>query len=180
MGMLAAKWLLAFACLLVALLSDGLLSATVSVALAVAALAGLAAVIMVTIIAWLPNYGLALYLRKIALAKWRAVALNRLRNLQFRLIALSAIAGLLALACLLVAIVGDAGLVPTVSAALVGAAFAGLLSCAACILFCWGPVHKAIGDLLRAESGRSGATSYLLNFASYAPLSDSPPPRSTH
>lgn len=180
MGLLAAGWLFAYACLLVALLSDGLLSVPVADAIAGTALTVLSLVITCTVAVWLPDYGLSSELRTIARAMLPAVVLCRLRRLRLRLVIFSQIVCLLALACLLVVIVGEGVLAPGASAALAGAALGGLLSSIACILFAWDPVHKAIGDLLRAKPGRSGATSYLLNFASYAPLSDSPPPRSTH
>ncbi|MBS1210294.1 MAG: hypothetical protein H6R19_2692 [Proteobacteria bacterium] len=180
MGLLAAGWLLAFACLLVALLSDGLLPVLVADALADIALAMLSLVITCAVAVWLPDFGLSRELRAIARTMRPAVMLCRLRGLRLRLVIFSQVVCLLALACLLVAILGEGVLAQSASAALACAALGGLLSSIACILFGWDPVHKVIGDLLRAKSGRSGATSYLLNFASYAPLSDSPPPRSTH
>lgn len=58
MKLAAAVWLVAFVCLLVAMLGDGLLPAQVSVVLASAALSGLALVIGSILLAWVPVHDL--------------------------------------------------------------------------------------------------------------------------
>lgn len=54
MKFVAALWLLAFVCLLIAMLGDGVLPAYVSSSLAIAALFGLGVVIVTMLIVWIP------------------------------------------------------------------------------------------------------------------------------
>jgi len=54
MKFVAALWLLAFVCLLVAMLGDGMLPAYISSSLAIAALFGLGVAIVTMLIVWIP------------------------------------------------------------------------------------------------------------------------------